>query len=118
MSLFLGGPADGWRIQVDTKLKTVAIPINPHPPAFTPDKAVLDAVTSPVFKYKREIFQCSSETYFVYVPTDWSCADIVDALILGYKPQNNEERLRYVRTAEGQLFDTDDRIRTGRPYSL
>lgn len=118
MALFLGGPADGWRIDVDTSLKTVAIPINPHPPAFTPDNAVLSATSTPAFNYKREELECSLETYHIYVPVDWTCSDIIDALIKGYKTDNNEERLRYVRTAEGQLYDTDDRLPVGRPYKL
>jgi hypothetical protein len=118
MALFLGGPADGWRIQVDTSRETVLIPINPHPPAFTPDNTVLAASASPAFLYKREEIQCSTEIYYVYVPEDWNCADILDALILGYKVEKDRERLRYVRTAEGQLYDNDDRVAAGRPYSL
>lgn len=118
MALFLGGPADGWRIDVDTTKERVAIPINPHPPAFTPDNAVLDTKASPAYDYKREEITCATETYYVYVPVDWNCADLFDALIMGYKIENNRERLRYVRTAEGQLYDNDDRIPDGRPYKL
>lgn len=118
MALFLGGPADGWRIDVDTRQKTVLIPVNPHPPGFTPDKAVLGAEASPAYLYKREEIECALEKYYVYVPQNWTCADIVDTLIMGYKIEKDRERLRYVRTAEGQLYDNDDRIAAGRPYSL
>lgn len=118
MALFLGGPADGWRIEVDTSLKSVVIPVNPHPPAFTPDNAVLSASTGPGYEYKREEINCSLETYYVYVPTDWNCPDITEALIMGYKPDKNAERLRYVRTAEGLLYDNDDRLPIGRPYKV
>jgi hypothetical protein len=118
MALFLGGPADGWRIEVDTNLKDVLIPINPHPPGFTPDEAVLNTDAAPAFRYKREEIECSLETYYVYVPSDWNCADLIEALIMGYKIDKDRERLKYVRTAEGQLYDNDDRVATGRPYRI
>jgi hypothetical protein len=118
MALFLGGPADGWRIDVDTRLETVTIPINPHPPAFTTDATVLSAIASPAYDYKREILECSLESYYIYVPLDWNCSDIIEALIMGYRTEKDAERLRYVRTAEGQLYDKDDRIPDGRPYRL
>jgi hypothetical protein len=118
MALFIGGPADGWRIAVDTSQLKVAIPINPHPPAFTTDAAVLSASTGPAFEYKREELSCSLETYYVYVPTTWNCSDLIDALIMGFKPEKDKERLRYVRTAEGKLYDNDDRIAAGRPYRI
>ena len=110
MALFLGGPADGWRIDVDIKLPIVTIPVNPHPPAFTPDVAVLSANAAPAFQYKREEIGCELETYYVYIPMDWNCSDLVEALVMGYRPEKDVERLRYVRTAEGQLYDNDDRI--------
>jgi hypothetical protein len=118
MALFIGGPADGWRIDVDTNRQLVPIPINPHPPAFTPDKAVLNAEVVPTYIYRKEVLTCGVETYYVYVPQNWNCADITEALIMGYKPEKDKERLRYIRTAEGQIYDNDDRITTGRPYKI
>lgn len=118
MALFLGGPADGWRIDVDTRLDRVTIPVNPHPPAFTPDVAVLSASASPAYMYKREEIECALEKYYVYVPLDWNCSDLIEALVIGYRPEKDNERLRYVRTAEGQLYDNDDRIPNGRPYRV
>jgi hypothetical protein len=118
MALFLGGPADGWRIEIDTHLEKVTIPINPHPPGYTPDIAVLTGVAGPAYEYKREEIQCSLETYYVYVPLDWNCSDIVEALILGYKPEKDYQRLQYVRTAEGLIYDNDDSIRDGNTYPV
>lgn len=118
MALFIGGPADGWRIEVDTRLTRVTIPINPHPPAFTSDTAVLSAKASPAYEYKREEIACALEEYYIFTPVDWNCSDIIEALIMGYKPNKDAERLKYVRTAEGQLYDTDDRIPDGRPYQI
>lgn len=118
MALFLGGPADGWRIEVDTNKERVTIPINPHPPGFTPDLSVLRANAGPAYDYKREQIECALETYYVYVPVNWNCADITEALILGYKPDKDAERLKYVRTAEGRLYDNDDTIRTGTTYPV
>lgn len=118
MALFIGGPADGWRIDVDTAEESIVIPVNPHPPAFTPDKAVLETKTIPGYKYIREEITCGVEDYFVYIPADWNCADLVDALILGYKPEKDKERQRYIRTANGQLYDNDDYFRTRKPRTV
>lgn len=119
MALFIGGPADGWRIDISPADETVDIPINPHPPAFTPDRSVLDAVTEPTYTYKREIVRFDTgEGVPVYIPLDWNTQRLFDELLMGYKVEKNRERLRYVRTAEGTLYDTDDRLTAGRIYKI
>lgn len=39
--LCIGGPADGERVDHDPKLSMFRYPINPLPPAFTPDEAAM-----------------------------------------------------------------------------
>lgn len=118
MALFIGGPADGWRISIDTRKDLVSIPINPHPPGFTPDEGVLNAEASPAYVYRKETIECGLESYEVYVPKNWTCADIMDSLILGYKPDIDKNRSKYIQTAEGQIYDNDDRIAAGRAYRI
>lgn len=116
MALFLGGPVDGWRIEVDTTLEHVVIPINPHPPAYTSDLTVFNATTAPGISYKRETIECGAQDYYVYVPEKWNCNDIIDALILGYKTQKEQSRLDYINSANGELYDNGDGKPVGSTY--
>lgn len=116
MALFIGGPADGARLVVEPHKDTVCVAINPHPPAFTPDQAVLSAVATPTVCYKREALTCGSEVYTVFTPTDWSCNDLIEALVLNYR-SSNDVRLSYIKNAEGKLYDNDDRA-PGRNYQV
>jgi hypothetical protein len=115
--LFVGGPADGWRVEVDPAKLEVDIAINPYPPAFTPDSAVLSASTFPTFRYKQEKLCCELDEYPIYVPDTWKCNDLVEALIMNYY-SGNQDRLDYIRNAKGEMYDNDDRIPVGRPYQV
>ena len=117
MALFIGGPANGKRIEVAEDLNTVAFVINPHPPAFTPDAAVLSATTYAEVRYKKESLFGKNNRYFVFVPEDWDGDRVVEELLLGYQT-DKESRIDYIRTAKGTIFDNDDRIPDGRPYKV
>lgn len=116
MVLFVGGPADGKRVEVPNNVTTVMVPINPHPPTFTPDSAVLSATTMPKCGYKQEIITVGNEQYRVFIPMDWNITRLIEELLLNYKP--TPERQDYIRTAKGIMYDNDDRSPDGRPYKL
>ena len=117
MTLFVGVPADGKRIDVVPRVNLVEVPINPIPPAFTPDMAVLDPEVIPTVRYKKEAIAIEHNKYFVFIPEDWNPDQLIEALIR-YYPDPTPIRLDYVRHAEGQLYDQDDRNPNGRPYRI
>lgn len=118
MALFIGGAADGLRAHVEASLNYVDIALNPNPPAFTPDLAVLSGVTFPKVRYKKEVLSCGSADYEVFIPMDWSHSDVAEALILHYRKGNPDARLNYINTAEGEIYDNDDRDPNGRVYQI
>lgn len=72
MALFIGGAADGWRLEVDSTRNTVPI-------------AVTQGGKVDIVEYRKEIIRCDRTDHTVFAPKDWSCTDIVNALITNYK---------------------------------
>lgn len=117
MALFIGGPADGKRFEVDSTVNVIDIGVNPNPPGFTPDLAVLNPEIVPTYRYRKECISCGADSYYVFVPFDWTCNDVVEALVLNYR-KDNTARLAYINTAEGIIYDNDDRAQGSRPYRI
>lgn len=108
MTLFVGGPANGWRIEVQPGVPKIHIPIDPQPPVFTPNATNIDRI-APVYLYKRENITCGAMTYDVFIPNEWSCDDLVEALLINYgKPLPAEQRLEYVANATGAVIQNAD----------
>lgn len=74
MALFVGGPADGWRLAVEPSQNEVCI-------AFT----ATDKEDISTFIYKRECILVGIEEYCIFIPTDWTTDQLVQALILHYR---------------------------------
>jgi hypothetical protein len=81
--LFIGGPLDGQFIEVDPYRKHVEVAID-HNIVGTnyqgPEKV------TDIFYYKRQTLDCPTVQWNVFVPRSYSCADLILALIQGYRP--------------------------------
>ncbi len=86
MALFVGGPADGWRLIVDDNLDKVQVALEP---------TEITSKTLNTFTYKRECISVGSEEYCIFIPNDWTVEQLVKALILYYREDNVKSRTNY-----------------------
>jgi len=85
MALFIGGPADGRHIEVEPKREYIHIAVE-EPLRFKhgdpPEKVYKQRKT---FVYKKEQLACPSKRYDLFVPVDYTCEQVIDSLINGYR---------------------------------
>jgi hypothetical protein len=87
MALFIGGPLDGKLIEVDPTRTRVEVAIE-HPIEGSTQKP--NKLTD-IFYYKREILECATMQYAIYVPRSYSCEDALTELIRGYHQSATQE---------------------------
>jgi hypothetical protein len=80
MAMFVGGPLDGKLIEVDAKRDSIEVAIE-HPITETQKKP--NKLTD-IFFYKKEIIECPTAQFIVFVPRTYTCTDTLTALIQGY----------------------------------
>ena len=85
MALFIGGPLDGQMVQVEPTRTHVEVAIQ-HPLeslGITPEPNKPSKLTD-IFYYKREILNCPTTEFPIFVPRSYNCTDVMTALIEGY----------------------------------
>lgn len=92
MPLFIGGPLDGRLIEIDPKLDHVEVAIE-HPMAVVADPVKEPSKLTDIFYYKKQILDCPSSKFPVFVPRSFTCEQVLYSLIDGYHQgaiQNSE----------------------------
>lgn len=99
MALFVGGPADGWWLEVEPDIKELTV-------ALTPKES---SDIYPAFTYKQECISINEEEYCVFIPEDWNSDQLIQALILYYRKENKLTGRDYINNTQGTIYDNDDR---------
>ena len=92
--LFVGGPHDGKRVEMDALPSIVNIPYTQKAGVITETNP--DAVSTAMVKqakYRREGMKCAIGLYPIYVYADIPAEDVVYTLLEGYR-ESEEDRAR------------------------
>ena len=82
--LFIGGPADGERFDLDANCYTVTIPVLPKLKCVFDDGAPRPTTFNEV-QYERMEFSGGRASYFIYAPVGMTGDEVLLYLIKGYK---------------------------------
>lgn len=92
--LFIGGPMDGCRIEMESLPNQVQMPYTEMPTMN--EKGELGEGAVPLLKkaaYRREAMRCPAGLYPLYVHASIPSVDIVHTLLEGYR-ESEEDRIR------------------------
>lgn len=87
MALFIGGPLDGRIVEVDPNRNHVEVaikkPLYNDTISFEEENVPKKSLTD-IFYYKRELLNCPTNIFALFVPRSYTCEDVMEALIQGY----------------------------------
>jgi hypothetical protein len=88
--LFVSGPADGRRMEVDSDARSWRVPIPPPLPLTAPRGQRIEELQFAVADYELQRFVAPTRIVEVFAPLGQDPGDTLLALIRGYSPQKRE----------------------------
>ncbi len=82
MALFIGGPLDGQLVEVGIDRDHVEVAVN---------RKLNNSKLTDIFFYKKEVLECPTVDIPVFVPRNFSCSDVIAALIESYHQNAQRE---------------------------